>query len=470
MKINPFVSSVLLFTLFSISLPIVACKKEKNPLVQEAFDEEMSGGSSTTFDFSDNAFGQVTMAYNAEEQKKFVVGNSFFRLNWVTAPASTQNRDGLGPLFNSASCSGCHHKDGRGLMPASSTENPTALLFRLSQAGIGPHGEPLPHAIFGGQLQNFSIQGIMPEATVSVHYTEQPGNYSDGSSYSLRVPNYSFLNYNYFGDLNNAQISPRLAPQMPGLGLLESIAEADIIAYADPTDQNQDGISGKPNYVWNVRTQKTELGRFGWKANQPDIYQQTAAAFNGDIGITTNLFPNHEFTSNQLFLQQIPSGGIPELEDSVLDLVVLYSKGLAVPARRDFNKPEVQNGKRLFINAKCGTCHKPEWKTSHQAEQAFKNQKIFPYTDLLLHDMGENLSDNRPDYLAEGKEWRTPPLWGLGLIETVAGKAFYLHDGRARTLEEAILWHGGEAEQSKVNFVQMNATERKDLISFLKSL
>jgi CxxC motif-containing protein (DUF1111 family) len=259
-------------------------------------------------------------------------------------------------------------------------------------------------------------------------------------------------------------VSPRLALPIIGMGLLQAIPEDYILGLADLDDDDGDGISGRPNLVAGA------LGRFGWKANVANVEQQVAAAFLGDIGITSDLAPNESCTSAQTACQEAPHGGTPEIESELFDQVVFYSKTLAVPARRDLDDPDVRAGARQFLDLGCASCHQPSHVTGDDDNPALAGQVIFPYTDLLLHDMGPDLSDVRPDGLAGGSEWRTPPLWGLGLNEAVNGHEFFLHDGRARSVEEAILWHGGEAETSKNGFVNLTAEQREQLLSFLGSL
>ncbi len=431
--------------------------------------EQFSGGNTTVYDVSANAFGNAAPNLQGDRDLQFVTGNSFFNRNWITAPASTAELDGLGPLFIARSCSSCHFKDGRGNAPMPG-EEPVALLFRLSVPGKTATGAPQPDPHYGGQLGTHAVLGMQPEATVQITYEETGGQYADGQSFSLRKPAYMFENLNYGAMAANAEVSPRVAQHMVGLGLLEAISEATLESYADPDDQNNDGISGKINRVWNVITNQDDIGRFGWKASQPNVRQQIAAAFVEDIGITSSMFPHEGYMPGQGG-EKFPSGGSPELEESILDRMSVYAAGLAVPRRRDWDTPEVLRGKQLFNEANCTSCHVAKTVTgTHPDFPEFSNQTIYPYTDLLLHDMGEGLADHRPDFLADGQEWRTPPLWGIGLIETVNGHTNFLHDGRARNLEEAILWHGGEAEQAKQTFVQMKATDREALIKFLRSL
>lgn len=464
----------LLFTLpLTTLLFFTACRDEQAPVAAIETDEQYSGGKNfTTFDRSENAFGIQGKNLSSAEDGYFVTGNALFRNNWVTAPASVQSLDGLGPLMNAISCGSCHFKDGRAQPPAFPDEPLNGLLFRLSIPQAGAHGELLGDPVYGGQLQDKAIMNVLSEAHVRVDYETVTGNFADGTAYSLRRPVYSFYDLQYGDFAAGLMYSPRIAPQMPGLGLLEIVPESVILEWADADDTNQDGISGKPNYVWNTARQQSELGRFGWKANQPDLLQQTAKAFNGDIGITSNLFPEDHLTPfQQLQYPGIPNGGAPEISDDLLAKVVSYCQTLSVPARRQWDNPKVLRGKFLFTELKCDACHRPSMSTGNGGTiQALKNQPIRPYSDLLLHDMGADLADNRPDGLANGNEWRTPPLWGIGMIPVVNGHTFLLHDGRARSMEEAILWHGGEAERAREEYKKLSAEDRAALVQFLESL
>lgn len=448
-----------------------SCKPEEESF-WEYLDskEQLSGGGASINDASPLAFSKPINGLVGDDELLFFVGNSFFNQNWVAAPASTTARDGLGPFFNARSCSGCHFKDGRGRAPEYPGEVSTGLLIRLSTAGMGPHGEPLDHPAYGGQLQDQSIAGVATEGNYSITYSTISGQYEDGTSYSLRDPNYQ-LNFEGYGGASGVMFSPRVANQMIGLGLLEALSEHTILERADESDADGDGISGKPNYVWNSLTQTTELGRFGWKANQPDLLMQTAGAFVGDMGITSFVNPTENCTSTQNDCQNAQNGGQPEIDSDDLQKVELYCQTLAVPVRRNHDAPEVLKGKELFFSIGCESCHRSKMVTgNHPDVTALSGQTIFPYTDMLLHDMGDGLADNRPDFLANGNEWRTPPLWGIGLFQTVNGHTNYLHDGRARNLEEAILWHGGEAENSLNAFKKLTSAQRNDVITFLNSL
>jgi len=465
-----FLLSITLFTLLS------ACKKSNEPdpglALVEPDERYVGGANATTFDFGQNAFGGQASGMSSAEKGFFVTGNSFFRSNWITAPASVQTLDGLGPLFNATSCGSCHFKDGRAKPPVHPDDPLQGLLFRLSIPGMDAHGGPLGDPVYGGQLQDKAILNVNHEARVRVSYQEISGQYADGSTYSLRKPTYEFHDLNYGDFAAGMMFSPRIAQQMPGLGLLEIVPESDILAFADENDANQDGISGRPNRVWDVEKQQLVLGRFGWKANQPNLAQQTAGAFNGDIGITSDMFPQDHLTPTQL--QQypnVPNGGTPEIEADIFNKVVSYVRSLAIPARRNHDNQTVLRGKFLFQQLNCSGCHRPTFVTGNDGPiSVLRNQKIWPYTDLLLHDMGPELADGRPDFLATGSEWRTAPLWGIGLIPTVNGHSFLLHDGRARNIEEAILWHGGEAEKQREEFKKLNKEDREALIKFVESL
>jgi len=448
-----------------------------NSLTAEV-DEEYSGGTTTIFDMSMNAFGFPAQNLSLYEKNKFSLGNTVFKTNWVVAPSSTMTTiDGVGPLLNARSCSGCHNLAGRAIPPANPGDELGGLLFRLSISGDDGHGGPLADPAYGTQLSNHGItssanQTVVPEGTVDVTYSMIAGTYNDGTNYELRNPIYTFRDLGYGSFDAGSMYSPRLAQQIPGLGLLEAINETDILALADPADVNGDGISGRPNYVWNNQTNTTALGRFGWKASQPTLLQQAAAAAIGDMGLTTTLFPDENLIGQQVTdYGSWTTGGNPEVEVSDFDQLVYYCQTLAVPARRNWNDAEVLRGKQLFTQAKCASCHTPYFVTGTHTIVALSNQKIRPYTDMLLHDMGPGLADGRPDYLATGNEWRTPPLWGLGLIQTVnTGGRFLLHDGRARSIEEAIIWHGGEGAFSKNAFMNMNSVDRSALLKFLNSL
>lgn len=346
-----------------------------------------------------------------------------------------------------------------------------SMLLRLSIPGTGAHGGVTPEPNYGDQLSGAAIPGVPAEGKEQIDYEEIAGLFSDGTTYSLRKPTYQITEVGY-GPLHpDTLISPRVAPSMVGLGLLEAVPENQILASSDPEDQNHNGISGRPNHVWDIEQQTSALGRFGWKANQPSLRQQAAGAFLGDIGITSSLFPQQNCTAAQPDCQSAPTGASPEIDEETLKAILFYSGTLAVPARRNWDNPTVLRGKALFLQSGCAGCHTPRLVTGNVASVGcLSHQTIHPYTDLLLHDMGEGLSDHRADFEATGSEWKTPPLWGIGLVQTVNGHTHFLHDGRARGFAEAILWHGGEASTSQQSFVHMNYGDRTALIQFLESL
>ncbi len=461
------------YLFIALIFSLVSCKKDQKtePSItvgSSAYEEgeEFSAGIRTVNDQSSLAFSYQLSGLNAQEKLDFFVGNSFFNQNWVEAPSSTTARDGLGPMFNARSCASCHFRDGRGEPFANK-----GLLFRLSVPGIGLNGEPLADINYGGQLSDNSIQGVASEGVFNIFYNEQNYQFPDGENYSLRTPVYTFTGLNYGAMNSSIMFSPRIGQQMIGLGLIEALNDADVLSKVDEMDANADGISGKANYVYDAISKSQRLGKFGWKANVANLYHQTAGAFLGDLGITTWLFKNENCTSIQNDCQTAINGGAPEIDSTNLNLTVLYARSLGVPIRRNYKDADVLLGKMIFTNLGCANCHTPKYTTGNNSPIAALNTiEIRPYSDFLLHDMGNDLADNRPDYLANGNEWRTQPLWGLGLIQTVNGHSFLLHDGRARTILEAIMWHGGEANNSKQKFSILKKTERDAVIAFLKSL
>lgn len=434
--------------------------------------EELPGGDTTTLlAIGQNAFIRPADNLEREHRPLFFFGDSLFDGAWVQAPASTNGRDGLGPLFNARSCSSCHPRDGRGRPPFEGEDGFGGVLLRLSVPGMGEHGGPLAEANYGGQLQPYALSGVPAEASQSIEYSVVEGTYDDGESYQLLAPQYLIEDPQYGPLASGLLVSPRVGPAMIGLGLLEAISEENLLAQADPDDEDGDGISGKANRVWNVAEQALTLGRFGWKAGQPNLRQQSAGAFLGDLGVTSSLFSSQECSAVQQECRDQPGGGEPELPDDLLDAVQLYMRILAVPVRIDFSEPEVLQGKVVFQTMGCGECHTPSHRTAADAELVeLQDQLIWPYTDLLLHDMGEALSDERPVYQAEGADWRTPPLWGIGRYESVNCHERLLHDGRARGVAEAVLWHGGEAEPAASAFRAASADERAALVRFVRSL
>jgi CxxC motif-containing protein (DUF1111 family) len=423
------------------------------------------GGDTTIFDDTDEAFNYPARNLDDGARALFQIGDGVFNRNWITAPATPQGNDGLGPTFNALSCSGCHPNNGRGSPPQMPGDPMLAVLLRLSIPGSDPHGGPNPDPSYGDQLQPQAILGVPAEGTPSVTYTEMPGSYGDGAAYSLRAPSYAIADLG-FGPLGaGGMISPRVAPQLVGAGLLQAIPEATLRSFAA-----QNG--GRLNQVWDTASATTVVGRFGWKANQPSVTQQTMGAFRGDIGITSALYPIKNCPAPQTACAAAPpSMSQPNLGALEANAMVVHGMTLAVPAARGLDAAAAQRGEALFTQAGCASCHIPKTQTGVvDGYPALSNQTIRPFTDLLLHDMGPGLADGRPDYLASGSDWRTPPLWALGLLPTVNDHEFLLHDGRARGFAEAILWHGGEAEAAKEAFRTMPKSDRDALVSFLQSL
>ena len=429
------------------------------------------GENYTTFNFGNNAFGAPAKGLTNEELLFFQSGNSLFRDNWIMAGNTSKAIDGIGPLLNARSCGGCHGKDGRAAPPNEFSVPKTGLLFRIS-VGFDLNGGPISHPIYGSQIQDQSNLPVPPEANVSIEYITESYTYPDGTPYELLSPIYTIENLAYGSIDEELYISPRIATQLAGIGLLESISESDILRQEDVGDSDSDGISGKANYVWDPISESLSLGRFGWKANQAGLSQQNASAFNGDMGLTSDMLPEDIFTQVQEeTYPDIPNGGYPEVTARQLSRVNLYIRGLSIPAKRNMDTPEYQRGELLFKQVNCNSCHVESYlTTSGNNPQALDNQRIYPYTDLLLHDMGPGLADGYTDFSAGPTEWRTPPLWGIGLIPVVNNHTRLLHDGRARNIEEAILWHGGEAKSSKESFMQLSKQERDDLIFFIESI
>lgn len=451
----------------------------------QAFDFAGPAGGSNTVNQADaQAFNQPSPALLPSDVAYHNTGQGSFEQVFTLQQ--------LIPLWNHNKCSGCHVSGGRS--PLGSDPLIPQLLFRVSVPGVAEDGGPNPVPGIGGQIQPFAIVngtvGIGPEGTVSTTYVEQLQAFADGQSYSLRAPTYTPTATLPAGTM----LSPRIGPQVAGLGLLEAVAEQDILALADPNDQDHDGITGRANRVWDAAAQQTVLGRFGWKANQPNLLQQAAAAFNGDLGITSPFFPLESnvpgggrnkkgpgiklpsgglssLTAAAMMLQNSASSTTPtDITTNELFSTAFYTGTLGVPARRNASDPQVQAGQALFVAAKCAVCHTPVMRTSLLAPYGLGGQTIHPYTDLLLHDMGPGLADNRPDFLATGSEWRTAPLWGLGLSSITSNHTNYLHDGRARNVLEAIMWHGGEGDYSRRYVAQLSQTDRDALVAFVKSL
>ena len=459
--------------LFTIVVSLISCTvNDGTRLAQFDPDETLPGGDTTnTRLLGANSYLMPAANLSVERQLEFYGGNGFFNQGWVEAPASTDARDGLGPLFNARSCSGCHFKDGKGETPEEGDQFFVGLLLRLK---TWQDGRLVDDPIYGDQLQDQSIPSVPREAQISVKWIFHEDTYPDGENYELRHPSLTLSDFNYGEPASHLIISPRLAPHMVGLGLLEAIPIDSLEDLADPQDDNEDGISGR--IAWINTNRGILAGRFGWRAESPSVEDQVIAAFLGDMGLTTSSAHQDTCTETQIACIDATSGGVPEVSDHILSRVVTYSKTIAVPVRRKPSDRKVLAGKLLFEKVKCSACHTPSFITGDSDIDALSGQLIWPYTDLLLHDMGPQLADLSTQANGDthqstiNREWRTAPLWGIGLANQVSEKIGYLHDGRARTIEEAILWHGGEAEQSRNDYMSLSSSDRNALITFVSDL
>ncbi|MGH7513547.1 MAG: di-heme oxidoredictase family protein [Gemmatimonadales bacterium] len=423
----------------------------------------LSGGATTVFNASDSAFSLPAPNLTGKSIAQHDRGDEAFEDAFEADPAS--EHPGLGPEFDNVSCEACHVGDGRGRPPYPG-ESFNSMLFRSSVSGTGPHGGPNPVPGFGGQLQMRAIAGYTPEIQAAISYVETQGVFTDGTPFKLQVPTYSLTGM-YEALPAGVLVSPRVAPAVFGLGLLEAVPDGVLLTLADPKDRDHNGISGRINYVWNQARRRSEIGRFGWKSNQPALFQQTAGAYNGDMGITSPLFPSESCEG------QFPGceRHAPEVANATVADVAFYTQTLGVPARRNLDDAQVVQGEELFHAAGCAGCHVATLRTGTlQGVKEVSHQVIHPYTDLLVHDMGPGLADNRADFQANGNEWRTAPLWGIGLVQAVNGHTNFLHDGRARSLLEAVMWHGGEAQQARDRVQGFSAEQRAALVAFLSSL
>lgn len=422
------------------------------------------GGAGTVDNYGPGAFSQPAANLTDDDLVQFRIGDSFFTEAWIPAGPDASERDGLGPTFLATSCAACHPADGRSSAPVDGSSPGGIVRFTDS----GGHAAALD--AYHVQIQTHAIRGVEPEASVGITWTEAEGTYDDGSPYGLRTPSLD-VSLAAFGPLDaNVATGLRLGPPLIGLGLLEAIPAEAIIAGADPDDADGDGISGVAAIVDSPTLGAGALGRFGWKANVASVGEQTAIAYLLDLGITSPMLPDENCPGVQRRCAAAASGGAPEISQERFDAVVLYAQTLGVPGRPSAGDPTVVEGASLFDDIGCSSCHVARWETGDHTVGALSNQTIVPYTDLLLHDMGPRLGDGRSDGVAGPNEWRTAPLWGLGLTRSVNSNAGFLHDGRARSIEEAVLWHGGEALQARSAFVALSREDRERVLVFLKSL
>jgi CxxC motif-containing protein (DUF1111 family) len=459
---------------FSIALaPQVGAEDNKD-------SSRLSAGGFTVPRVDQKAYSEPAPALLYPQFQKFLLGRGHFNRRWVTIN-SLEGDWGLGPTFVSDRCSACHVGGGRGRPPSSGDEQLMSLLVRLSVPGQNEHGGPKPHPSYGDQFQNRALQGksvdesysgqpVPTEADLYVDWEVHSVTLADGETVQLRKPRLRIENLN-FGPLGpEVMTSMRLAQPIFGLGLLSAVPEETLLAIAQ--QQQAQGLNGRPNYVRDDIEKKTALGRFGWKANQPSVKQQIAAAAIGDIGANSHLYYAQNCPPAQtVCAAQLPAND-PELINQDWIELEFWTLALGVPARRGVEDPAFGRGEKLFEQAKCAACHVPTLNTatSFPALPQLANQTFHAYTDLLLHDMGAELADGRPDFKAGPRDWRTAPLWGLGLSETVSGSGALLHDGRARNPMEAILWHGGEAAAAREAFAKMSRDDREALLKFLTSI
>ena len=468
-----------------------------------SFDpQEVKQGGDTGISISSaESYSKPSSNLTASRKGHFFIGNAFFRQPWVIAPASTDSRDGLGALFNVAACQSCHVKDGRGHAPMTSDDDADSLLIRLAMPATTDEQrqqlqnsliEKVVHPMYGGQLQDRGIQGVPAEARIAVQWTDKPVTFADGHIETLRAPTFNLTKPGYGAFDDDLMVSPRVALPMIGLGLLEQIPDEAIKKQAVDNKNSTNGdISGKFNWVMDPQTGKHALGRFGWKAGQTKLITQNQSAFNEDMGLTSNIRPHESCMPTQTACMNATTGadeqgnGKPpvEVNDEVAKFVEFYTRNLAVPHRRDADDKLVLAGKKRFYDMGCQSCHTPRYQLPKTDDDHLEQhgQVIYPYTDLLLHDMGDDLADRtiagklpakniQVEFLANSYEWRTPALWGIGLAQTVDPQATFLHDGRARTLMEAVLWHGGEAQKQQQKVLKLDKQGRSELNAFLQSL
>ena len=443
-------------------------------------DPYLPGGETSNQVENKNSFSLSSRNLEEHMRINFLVGNALFERMWEDSSISKNiAKDGLGPFFSARSCESCHINDGRGHIPLTNKEDKISVVIQISQniAQSNDYIKNIEDDIYGGQISEFAVKDVLKEADIIIDYKYSLEMYEDGRVVELRRPIIKIDNLNY-GDFNESTIfSARIAQPMIGLGLIEHISDQSLLMNEDINDTNNDGVSGKANKVWDIENEKLAIGRFGWKAAQPSVYQQTADAFYHDMGLSNKLYSNpFNCTSKQVECAKAISGNSEEYDDlevsnDQLDLVTFYSSQLGVPARRSINAENVKKGKEIFFALNCNSCHVESFTTGDTGSHAnLNNQIIYPYSDFLLHDMGESLSDGVSEFFAQGSEWRTPPLWGIGLTSIVSDEYGYLHDGRARTIEEAILWHGGEANEIIQNYKKLKKNEVNQLLSFINSL
>ena len=457
-RVNKYVLTLFLFLSVLLFLTNTLNSKEPLPLM----DTEISVNRETR-----ESFAAPIPSLSLKKMRQFTGGRHLFRRTWTPAPSSVKSLDGLGPVFNRVSCSGCHVKDGRGRPPEEGSKF-RSMVIKLS---MNKNNKVLPDPNYGYQLNDKAILGVPYEGKATISYSQREVFYKDKSKAELSVPHYHFHSLS-FGPLNtNTNYSGRVAPAVFGLGLIEAIKQEDIIKNQDILDTNNDGISGKASFIIDVPSNKKVLGRFGWKATRGTLLHHIAGAASEDMGLTSSIFPKLNCMHIQKECSKQINGGTPEISQKQINMLQVYMQTLAVPRQRDVNDKEVIAGSNLFKKIGCENCHVSTYITGkHKDHEELSNRVIKPYSDFLLHNMGPELDDGLQEGKVKSREWKTPPLWGIGLVKVVNRHTRFLHDGRAKSIEEAILWHGGEGLGSKEKFLSLGAKERRKILKFLSSL
>ena len=433
--------------------------------------EALTGGAGTIENTGKNAYSQHLTTLSFEDRQNFLIGNGFFRKLWIAAPSSTISSDGLGPIYNARACQSCHIKDGRGHLPE--TEKPLSLVVKI---GEYKNLNLIPDQIYGKQFQFFAIPGMSAEVQGNIIKEEYITNLNNNYNLHSKKVDFDIQSLN-FGDIKTKNsMSLRISPQVYGVGLIDSIEESDILVKSDENDLDGDGISGIARIVKDEQG-KDRVGRFGIRASTPNLTVQSGVAFMHDMGISNPVGKNAygDCTKKQKdcfkFTTGINKNDKVEVSEEILEKVVFYLSSLSPPKRRNVNDKDVLRGKEIFYESKCTSCHTPKYVTSKNAKFDFlKFQLIWPYSDFLLHDMGDNLADKNLEGKITNREWKTPALWGIGLAKKVNSRATFLHDGRAETILEAILLHGGEASYSIEYLLQNHKNELQELLKFVESL
>jgi CxxC motif-containing protein (DUF1111 family) len=523
---------ILLISLTAIlSQSITGCDSDDNSkkypdyaLVENLGDTATAENASE----SGHGFSIPIPTLTDDELDQHLTGDVHFETSFTTAPNSEHPElDGLGPVFNNQDCNSCHQRDGRSSTVTLSANQDRVLLdssagifLRMSlddglcdypdvsndycsNVGVDGFGTQLFHRGVLKARDDWEDNPFIGQANVYLSYEYSTYTYPDGTSVELKKPLFDIeIPYDVESDnqtnsaimQDDVRFSPRNGMPIFGLGLLELIPQDDILALEDSTDENADGVSGRANWVFDPIKDRdgddnpVSLGRFGWKASTPSVRVQSLGALRGDMGITNPLFPDESIANTAMHESYLTRTGFvdtgadidgePEANQSFSDDVVFYAETLAVPSRRNIEDEDVLAGSLLFEQTQCTACHTPSFTTATgdltigglTAPDALKGQTIYPFTDMLLHNMGDGLADNRRDFMADGFEWKTRPLWGICLTKTVNPAAGFLHDGRADTIEEAILWHDGEAANSRTLFASLTAEQREQLVSFVMSL